>query len=220
LKWHDITVKRWIEIQELICDELTSSELALELEHLFNEDFDDEISSDELRALRQKWEFIFHEPKKSRDSIEPKKSKDSIKHLPFNKMKTATYIDLDTYLTKYQLHEVIEKIIPLLFGEVEVKNITQVYYAIPLFLKYRKDIIEKYKGIFGGGEPDDDEFDDEEIEEVEVDNSAETKWGWLAVIYNMANGDITKTDAILEKSFISVLNWASMRKDFESRPPK
>jgi hypothetical protein len=211
LKWHDITVNEWVEIQELICDELTSSELALELEHLFNEEFDDEISSDELRALRQKWEFIFHEPKKLKDSIE---------HLPFNKMKTATYIDLDTYLTKYQLHEVIEKIIPLLFGEVEVKNITQVYYAIPLFLKYRKDIIEKYKGIFGGGEPDDDEFDDEETEEVEVDNSAETKWGWLAVIYNMANGDITKTDAILEKSFISVLNWASMRKDFESRPPK
>jgi hypothetical protein len=210
LKWHDITVNEWIEIQELICDELTSSELALELEHLFNEEFDDEISSDELRILRQKWEFIFHEPKKSKDSIEP---------LPFNKMKTATYIDLDTYLTKYQLHEVIEKIIPLLFGKIEVKNITQVYYAIPLFLKYRKDIIEKYKGIFGGGEPDDDDFDDEEIEEVEVDNSAESKWGWLAVIYNMANGDITKTDAILEKSFISVLNWASMRKDFESRPP-
>jgi hypothetical protein len=212
LKWHDITVNEWIEIQELICDELTSSELALELEHLFNEEFEDEISSDELRSLRQKWEFIFYEPKKSKDSIE---------HLPFNKMKTATYIDLDTYLTKYQLHEVIDKIIPLLFGEIEVKHIGQVYYAIPLFLKYRKDIIEKYKGIFGGGEPDDDEFDnDEEIEEVEVDNSAETKWGWLAVIYNMANGDITKTDAILEKSFISVLNWASMRKDFESRPPK
>lgn len=215
MKWHDITVEDWIEIQELICDELTASELALELEHYFNEDFDDDITSDKLRELRKKWDFVFYDPKKSKDSID---------YLPFNKMTTATYIDLDTYLTKYQLHEVIEKIIPLLFGDVEVKHIAQVHYAIPLFLKYRKELIEKYKGIFGGEEYDDEDedidLDEEEVEEEEVDNSAESKWGWLAVIYNMANGDITKTDAILDKSFISVLNWASMRKDFESRPPK
>ena len=209
--WLEVNVDKWVEIQELIFDELTASELALELEHLFNEGFNDDINSTELRTLRGKWSFVFRDPKKSKDSFD---------HIPFNKITTATYIDLDTYLTKYPLHEVIDKIIILLFGDIEVKHISQVYYSIPLFLKYRKEIIERYKGIFGGDDFDEDEdseLDNLDDEETESDNSPESKWGWLAVVYNMANGDITKTDAILEKPFISVLNWASMRKDFESR---
>ena len=209
LKWQECSIEDWIEIQELISDELTSSELALELELLFNEDFNDEISASELRDLRKKWEFVFYEPKKSNDYID---------YLPFKTMSTATYIDLDTYLTKYKLHEVIEKVVELLFGDVEVDNICQVFYGVTDFLKYRKELIDKYKGIFGGEDIEDDDDEIEEEEEIEED-TPHNKWGWLAVIYNMAGGDITKTDAILNKSFISVLNWASMRKDFESRQP-
>lgn len=216
MKWHEITVEDWIEIQELINDDLTASELALELELYFNENFDDEITASELRELRTKWAFIYRDPPRSIDAFD---------HLPFKKMLTHVAIDLETYLTKYKLHEVIEKIIPLLFGEVDVKHISQVHYAIPLYLKYRKELIESYGGLFGGvGSFDEDEgeIEDEELEELEeIDpNTPEAKWGWLAVVYNMANGDITKTDAIMKKTFISVLNWASMRRDFESRPPK
>lgn len=217
MKWLDISVEDWIEIQELINDDLTASELALELELFFNEDFNDDISALELRELREKWRFVHYDPPKSKDSIE---------HLPFKSMFTHSAIDLETYLTKYQLHEVIEKVIPLLFGDIKVEHISQVYYAVPQYLKYRKELIEKFAGLFGGVDNDDDDDDElndqeliDEIEEINP-NSPESKWGWLAVVYNMAGGDITKVDDIMTKTFISVLNWASMRKDFESRPLK
>jgi len=213
LRWQELTIDDWIEIQSLISDDLTSSELALELELYLNPDFDDDITAQQLRDLRSKYEFVYHSPKKSNKALI---------HPPFKKMKLKTFIDLDTYLTKHKLFEVFDEVLELIFPEINLEidiPICDVFYAVSDFLEFRKDIIERYKGIFSPDELDDeDELDEEFEEEEEVDESTpENKWGWLAVVYNMAGGDITKSDEVLNKSLISVLNWASMRYDFESR---
>jgi len=184
LRWQELTIDDWIEIQSLISDDLTSSELALELELYLNPDFDDDITAQQLRDLRSKYEFVYHSPKKSNEVFD----------------------------------EVLELIFPEINLEIDIP-ICDVFYAVSDFLEFRKDIIERYKGIFSPDELDDeDELDEEFEEEEEVDESTpENKWGWLAVVYNMAGGDITKSDEVLNKSLISVLNWASMRYDFESR---
>lgn len=95
------------------------------------------------------------------------------------------------------------------------------------FLSWRKDILSRYEGLFGAGE---DEVDDRvggyEAEEdnrrrtvgdFQKDDEAEKrkKWAWFSVLYTLADGDITKVDAVLKRTYIECLTWLSYEKDMK-----
>lgn len=210
-----VNIRQWIEIQELRGDDLTASELVLEVAYIFDENFNDDISADELRELRKQYAFVFNEIEATYNTP----------HIELKRIKVNTFIDLDLYLTKFTLKDKIEQVASLLFTDMDIQTIpvSDIMGAIKNFVAWREEIIDKYKGFFNVAQNEDDYEDEDLIEDDEDDELIETpeeKWGWLAVVYNLASGDITKVDAIMDKTLISVLNWASMRKDFESRQPK
>lgn len=204
------SINDWIEVQELREEDLTLSEFILEVAYIFDPDFDDNISASELRELRKKYAF----------TLKDVPATSNVKPFEFKTIKFGKFIDLDTYLVKFKLHEKIYEICAVLFPDVDVEEleVSDALSAVRSFVSWRESIITKYQGIFNTVDEDEDDEDyEDEDEPIETE---EDKWGWLAVVYNLCGGDMTKTDIILDKSFISVLNWASMRKDFESRQQK
>lgn len=203
------SVEDWIDVQELKGGDFTPSALVLEVAHIFIPDFDDDISAQELRELRIQYTPYIRDTRPTYNA-EP---------IDFKTLNFGQFIDLDMYLTKFKLHEKIKEVANIIYPnhDLEYMEVSDVIGGIQKFINWRENIIKKYKGIFNIAEDDEDEDDEDDGEIIET---SEDKWGWLAVVYQLSGGDITKVDAILSKSFISILNWASMRKDFESRQQK
>ena len=93
------------------------------------------------------------------------------------------------------------------------RPITDVYGIIKEFLDFQNTFEETYSPLF---EP---EFDpDEDIEPDEEDKLEEEKkkFSWEHFIYNLCNGDLTKSDAVLNLGLIYTFNMLAMRNTFES----
>lgn len=45
-----------------------------------------------------------------------------------------------------------------------------------------------------------------------ADEKEKSKWSWIGVIYNLCEGDITRTEKVLSKSIMEVLIWMSYQK--------
>lgn len=83
------------------------------------------------------------------------------------------------------------------------------------FLSYRKSLYANYSGLFNQEESDgSDELDDEplSIESIKAkkEEANQKKWIWVKFIYDLCDGDITKTSEVLEQPFITCLIWKSM----------
>jgi len=211
-RWQEITIDQWIEIQELRSEELTGSEFFIEASYILDPGFDDdELTAEDLRNIRKELSFINTTP----TPINPQKT------VEFRSLPLGKFIDLETYLTKHPLHDKIFEVGDILFPlrVAGHDKIVEVIGGINDYLKYRENLLDKYKGIFQVEEDEDYEPEEGEEHEPEED-TPESKWGWLAVVYNLAAGDITKVNDIMNMPHIMVLNWASMRQDFAARQPK
>lgn len=90
------------------------------------------------------------------------------------------------------------------------------------FLDYRTDLYKRFDGLFGGSNHEDDaepeesdksggrSFSDRQAEQAE---QRQQKWNWIGIIYDLCRGDITKTEAIVNKTFIECLIWLSYEKE-------
>jgi hypothetical protein len=88
-------------------------------------------------------------------------------------------------------------------------------------LDYRKDLYEKFAGLF---DTEQSEGDDEDIptdgnrpsftdaQRIEEDKR-QSKWNWIGIIYRLCDGDITKTEQVVNKTFIECLVWMSYEKE-------
>lgn len=162
---------------------------------------------------------------------------------PFNKLCLFEYIDLDYFVTDNYLHN-LDKICAILFkrtkenewGEIvmepyeyDLNNraelfldlpITDVYGIITDFLKFRENFLKTYENLFSGeaDEPLTDEeranLDAEDIKEIEAEEKS-AKWSWELMIYNLCNGDVTKTSKVGELSLTYVFNILGMKKELD-----
>lgn len=94
------------------------------------------------------------------------------------------------------------------------------------FLRWRKEIYDRFAGLFTGDaeDIDSDRADAisgtkstgrKTIEEVKAEMEADKldKWAWIGVIYRLCAGDITKTDKVVNKPFTECLVWLSYEKE-------
>ena len=107
-----------------------------------------------------------------------------------------------------------------LFDEVKI---TDVYGILTDYLKYRENFMQKYENLFNDSDEDDDETDDlkdfDSVDEYKANKEAveqgkkAKKWGWERLLYDLCEGDITKTDEVGELPLIFVFNMLAMRKE-------
>ena len=107
-----------------------------------------------------------------------------------------------------------------LFDDV---NITDVYGILTDYLKYRENFMQKYENLFNSTDEDDDEEDDikdfDSVDEYKANKEAieqgkkARKWGWESLLYDLCEGDLTKTDQVGDLPLIFVFNMLSMRKE-------
>jgi len=98
--------------------------------------------------------------------------------------------------------------------------ITSVYGVATSYLSFRNDLInDKYANLFDSGLPEEEAPEDpQERKQWEEDKQEEekfNKWSYETVTLNLANGDFTKMDDILNKSLIYVLNMLSMKAELD-----
>jgi hypothetical protein len=88
-------------------------------------------------------------------------------------------------------------------------------------LDYRKSLYEQFEGLFNQEESygDDEGGTDDGVrrgfadsQQVEEERK-QSKWNWIGIIYRLCNGDITKTQEVVDKSFIECLVWMSYEKE-------
>ena len=86
------------------------------------------------------------------------------------------------------------------------------------FLSYRTDLFKRYEGLFeqGDGQDEDEpEFTGQRMTvadaQMEQREKAKRKWSWIAIIYNLSGGDITKANEIVNKKFTECLIWLSYK---------
>jgi len=103
-------------------------------------------------------------------------------------------------------------------------NINFCYGIIEYFLKFRKEILEKYAGLFE--ENNNEELKEEELnklnrtERIEVVNAEKQekkrqKWGWFQLIYSLSNNDILKMEAVTNLPLIQCLNVLAMKAEMQ-----
>lgn len=97
-----------------------------------------------------------------------------------------------------------------LFMEV---GITQIYGIITSFLEYKSNFEETYANLFKPDLSDEDIDDlDEETKREIAEEERLDKFSWERLIYSLTDGDITKTDKVLNLSVVYVFNVLSMKK--------
>lgn len=90
------------------------------------------------------------------------------------------------------------------------------YGIISEFIKYKEDFEVTYSTLF---KPD---LSDEPIEDLEEEDKKEIeqeeqldKFSWERLIYSLCDGDLTKTDQVLNLGLTYCFNMLSMKKAFD-----
>lgn len=206
--WNNVTVAQYIEIKELDANDLTPLELMLERIAILTDNDYFDLYEDELNDIIIQYEWINTPPLINQ--------KTSFKHLTF-----GNFIDLENYCTEKTPIENIDKICATIKGYESItfecqkilsESIVDHYATLENYIKYRLQILEKYKGLFEDEDPEPDD-DEQEIKEKKT-----TGENWLNIIYQLAKGDVTKANEVTELSHIMVLNWLSL--ETKNQPSK
>lgn len=88
-------------------------------------------------------------------------------------------------------------------------------------MDYRKDLYERFGGLFGGESKDIEAGDDRpnerrlsfEDKQAEQQEERSRKWMWISIIYQLSEGDICRTEEVVNKNFTECLVWLSYRKE-------
>ena len=93
--------------------------------------------------------------------------------------------------------------------------ITSIYGIVHEYLNYRNDLINnKYSELFAVGDDEDEDLDGKDLAEYNKRKNEEkafNKWAYESITYDLADGNLTEMDNILDKSLIYVLNILSMK---------
>lgn len=206
--WNNVTVAQYKEIKELDSSDLTPLELILERIAIITDNDYFDLYEDELNDILIEYEWINTPPLTNQ--------KTSFKHLTF-----GNFIDLENYCTEKTPIENIDKICATIKGyesftfecqKILNESIVDHYGTLENYIKYRLQILEKYKGLFEDEDPE-PEDDEQEIKEKKT-----TGENWLNIIYQLAKGDVTKANEVTELSHIMVLNWLSL--ETKNQPSK
>lgn len=90
--------------------------------------------------------------------------------------------------------------------------VTDVYGIISEFIKFKEDFENTYAPLF---EPEFSEGDEDyQPDKEDKQEEEKKKFSWEHFVYNLCNGDLTKTDEVLNLGLIYTFNMLAMRKTF------
>ena len=229
--WNEITVSQYVELKTINIVKfdsifLQSIEVLSILTNEPPEEFE-ELDAEELIDLMQKVSFIQRDP--------PNKPKELLKGqrlVPFIGISLGEFIDLEHYTTN--LAENFTTILAILYkrwktdkwGNVQFEPytydlkartnvfeelpISEVYGAVNNYIEFANDFKQRYENLFNPHiEEDTTEMDDEDLK-AEAEEKVFNKWSWEKLLFDLANEDITKINAVTDLPLVFVFNMISM----------
>jgi len=233
--WKEITLQEWTEIAK-IDKEQGAIHYNSEVLYIISDIDVDELDIEELTAIIDSCKWANVEPSKIY-----KHTINGMSLKPFSKLTLFEYIDLDYYCTQgytthlpelcailyrqtkeNEWHEVVwepydydTKIRAEMFYDIPV---TDVYGLLKDIIKFRDTFLDSYTNLFEETIPDTVVDDHEEEHDLEPDTEPEkntAKWSWELLIYNLCNGDLSKSDAIGKLPLYYVFNMLGMKKELD-----
>jgi hypothetical protein len=99
------------------------------------------------------------------------------------------------------------------FNEV---SINEVFGAVNNYIAYSNDFKKRYENLFNPviEETETEELDEEDLK-AEAEEKVFTKWSWEKLLYDIANEDLTKIDAVTDLPLVFVFNMLSMVEELQ-----
>jgi hypothetical protein len=236
--WNSILVDQFIELREVEKASFSSAfDKTLELISIITDtDLEEieEMSYKEVVKIEKQIQWLYSEPKKG-----IVKDIGEYKFKGFDSLTLAEFIDLSHFFAenfiknlplicailyrKTKLNEWKEEIIEpydydtqkrgLIFMETPICS---VYGIISEFIKFKEVFEDTYYILFKPDLSDEpiDDLDDETKKDIEEEEQLDL-FSWERLIYSLCDGDLTKTDKVLELNLTYCFNMLSMKKAFD-----
>lgn len=235
--WNEVTVNQWVELNSIDPNEFNSVFLhTLEglsiLSDTDPEELED-LTPEELINLANQVSFIKREP-----SNTPKQAVKGFMLKPLDALTLGEFIDLEYYISQnvqnftlllsilykrwkrdewgnlvfepyvYKLEERLHE-----WGNV---SINEVFGAVNNYIAYSNDFKQRYENLFNPVIEEDEEVElDPEDLKAEQEEKTFNKWSWEKLLYDIANEDLTKIDAVTELPLVFVFNMLSMVEELQ-----
>lgn len=235
-KWSDVTLEAFVEISLIDKGIGTHNYNSETLAILTDEPLDtiEDLEIEQLNAYVKELKWATSQPHaRYRHTLLGMNIK------PFSKLTLFDYIDLDHYFTDNYIGN-LPKICAILYRatkknewgvdetepydyDIEARAelfldlpITDMYGIVAEFLKFREKFLDNYKNLFGEPDANEDltDLDPDELKEVEHEQRS-AKWSWEYTIFNLTNGDITKSEAVGKLPLVYVFNILAMKKELD-----
>lgn len=235
--WNEVTVNQWVELNSIDQNEFNSVFLhTLEglsiLSDTDPEELED-LTPEELIDLANQVSFIKREP-----SNKPKQAVKGFMLKPLDALTLGEFIDLEYYISQnVQNFTLLLSILykrwkrdewgNLIFEPYSYKlderkdvfnevSINEVFGAVNNYIAYSNDFKQRYENLFNPVIEKDEEVDlDPEDLKAEQEEKTFNKWSWEKLLYDIANEDLTKIDAVTELPLVFVFNMLSMVEELQ-----
>lgn len=234
--WNEVNVSQWLELNTIDDEEYNSVFLqTIEALSILSDTDPEELEDldpEELINLASKVSFVEREP-----SNKPKELVKGLKLKPLDRLTLGEFIDLEHYAMQFvQNFDILLSILykrwktdewnnlifePYSYSIMSRKDtfqdvsINEVYGAVKNYIDYSNDFKKRYENLFNPViEEDDTELDEDDLK-AEAEEKVFTKWSWEKLLYDLANQDLTKIDAVTDLNLIFVFNMLSMVEDLQ-----
>jgi hypothetical protein len=235
--WNEITVSQWVELNSIDPEEYNSVFLhTLEAISILS-DTDpeelEELSPEELIDLASQVSFIKREP-----SNKPNELVKGFRLKPMDALTLGEFIDLEHYVSQsVQNFDILLSILykrwktdewnnlifePYTYSIMSRKDtfqdvsINEVFGAVNNYINYSNDFKQRYENLFNPVIEEDEgvELDADDLK-AEAEEKVFTKWSWEKLLYDLANQDLTKIDAVTDLPLVFVFNMLSMVEELQ-----
>jgi hypothetical protein len=193
----------------------------------------EELSPEELIDLASQVSFIKREP-----SNKPNELVKGFRLKPMDALTLGEFIDLEHYISqttenftlllsilykRWKTNEWGSLIFePYSYSIMSRKNIfedvsiNEVFGAVNNYVNYSNDFKQRYENLFNPVIEEDEvtELDAEDLK-AEAEEKVFTKWSWEKLLYDLANQDLTKIDAVTDLPLVFVFNMLSMVEELQ-----
>jgi hypothetical protein len=234
--WNEVNVNQWLELNTIDEEEYNSVFLqTIEALSILSDTDPEELEDldpEELIDLAKKVSFVKREP-----SNKPKELVKGLKLKPLDRLTLGEFIDLEHYAMQFvQNFDILLSILykrwktdewgnlifePYTYSIMSRKDtfqdvsINEVYGAVKNYIDYSNDFKKRYENLFNPViEEDETELDEDDLK-AEAEEKVFTKWSWEKLLYDLANQDLTKIDAVTDLNLIFVFNMLSMVEDLQ-----
>ena len=233
--WNEISVEQFIELREV--ERLPFDSYIDKVIQTISiiEDVDpidlEEKTASQLISQMKSYDFLNKEPSKNIT-----KEIGSLHFQEFDSFNLAEYIDITYYfgesyldnlcnicaiLYKQKKHDNWNNLITEPY-EYDIQERAKMFYSIPItdvygiiskFISWKENFENNYAPLFKPDFEADEDYEptpeDKKEDELEEEKK---KFSWESFVYNLCDGDLTKSDKVLELKLIYIFNMLSMRK--------